>query len=260
MESIYNLFGKLMQLPILASENGAGVDRLIILIHMLMLALFVGWSAYFLFVLWRFRAKRQPKADHYGVRGHASSYIEVGVAGIEIVILAVVAIPLWAQAVDVTKVIPTEGAVEIQVQGEQFVWNGRYTGPDGEFGSQDMQLISDSNKFGVDPDDPAGQDDIQVLNEYHVPVNKPVVAYISSKDVIHSFKVVAFRVCQDAIPGMRIPTWFTPTETGRYQVTCAQLCGNGHASMAGGFIVVDTQEDYDAWLASMTDAGDMNFE
>lgn len=254
MESIYNFFHKLLHLPVLASENGAGVDHLIIVIHLLMILLFVGWSSYFLYALWRFRARRHPKADHHGVRSHASSYLEVVVAGIEILILAAVAIPLWAKAVDVTKLPPEEGATEIQVVAQQFAWNGRYAGPDGKFGRQNMQLVSDSNVFGVDPEDEAGKDDVQVLNEFHVPVNKPVVAYVSSKDVIHSFKVIAFRVTQDAIPGMRIPTWFKPVQTGRYQINCAQLCGNGHASMAGGFLVVETQEEYDAWLASMSGA------
>jgi cytochrome c oxidase subunit 2 len=259
METIYNLFHKLLHLPVLASENGVGVDHLIVLIHLLMVALFVGWFSYFLFTLWRFRAKRHPKADHHGVRSHASSYLEMVVAGIEVLILAGVAIPLWAKAVDVTKITPEEDATQIQVVAQQFAWNGRYAGPDGKFGSQNMQLVSDSNVFGVDPADEAGKDDVQILNEFHVPVNKPVVAYISSKDVIHSFKVIAFRVTQDAIPGMRIPCWFKPVETGRFQINCAQLCGNGHSSMTGGFLVVDTQEDYDAWLAANS-GGATSFE
>ena len=101
---------------------------------------------------------------------------------------------------------------------------------------------------------PNGKDDVQVLNEMHVPVNKPVIGYISSKDVIHSFKVIAMRVTQDAIPGMRIPIWFKPTKEGRYQINCAQLCGNGHSSMSGGMLVVESQEAFDKWLASKAGA------
>src|SRR5437660_452312 len=82
------------------------------------------------------------------------------------------------------------------------------------------------NLFGSDPTDEHGKDDVQVLNEIHVPVKKPVMIYISSKDVIHSFKVISMRVTQDAIPGMRVPVHFTPTQEGRYQINCAQLCGN----------------------------------
>jgi cytochrome c oxidase subunit 2 len=117
-----------------------------------------------------------------------------------------------------------------------------------------MKFVSSDNVFGVDPADPKGKDDVQVLNEIHVPVNKPVICYVSSKDVIHSFRVVAMRVTQDAIPGMRIPTWFKPTKIGTYQIYCAQLCGNGHASMAGGRLVVQSQDDFNKWLASKSGA------
>lgn len=241
---------KLLGLPPLAAETGQGVDNLIIWIHWLMIALFVGWLAYFVIALWCFRRSRQPRADHFGVRNHASSYIELAVAGVEAVLLIFVAVPLWARAVD--KLPKESEATVIQVVAQQFAWNARYAGKDGAFGKQDMRLVSSDNAFGAIPDDPNGQDDVQVLNELHVPVNKPVICYISSKDVIHSFKVLAFRVTQDAIPGMRIPIWFKPTQEGRYQIKCAQLCGNGHTSMSAGFVVVESQESFDAWLESKT--------
>jgi len=253
------LIRKALGLPLLASENGKGVDDLIIWIHWLMIALFVGWLAYFLIALWRFRAKRNPKADHHGVRGHASNYIELAVAGIEIALLVFLALPLWAKAVDVTKIPQTSEVTNIQIVAQQFAWNARYAGPDGEFGRQDMKLVSSTNVFGLDYSDPKATDDVAVMNEIHVPVNKPVVAYISSKDVIHSFKIIALRVTQDAIPGMRIPAWFEPTMEGRFQINCAQLCGNGHSSMAQGFLVVESQEAYDKWLASKT-GGATSFE
>jgi cytochrome c oxidase subunit 2 len=244
------LIRKALGLPVLASENGKGVDDLIVWIHLLMIALFIGWLGYFLYTLWRFRARRNPKADHHGVRGHASNYIELAVAGIEIAILVLVAIPLWAKAVDVTKIPQAGEATNIQIVAQQFAWNARYAGPDGQFGKQDMKLVNATNVFGLDHSDPKAADDVAVLNEIHVPVNKPVVTYISSKDVIHSFKILALRVTQDAIPGMRIPAWFKPTKEGRYQINCAQLCGNGHSSMAQGFLVVESQEAYEKWLAS----------
>jgi len=253
------LIRKALGLPLLASENGKGVDDLIIWIHWLMIALFVGWLTYFLIALWRFRAKRNPKADHHGVRGHASNYIELAVAGIEIALLVFLALPLWAKAVDVTKIPQTSEVTNIQIVAQQFAWNARYAGPDGEFGRQDMKLVSSTNVFGLDYSDPKATDDVAVMNEIHVPVNKPVVAYISSKDVIHSFKIIALRVTQDAIPGMRIPAWFEPTMEGRFQINCAQLCGNGHSSMAQGFLVVESQEAYDKWLASKT-GGATSFE
>ena len=243
---------KFLGLPVLASKNGQDVDNLIIYVHWLMIALFVGWVSYFLFTLYRFRRSRHPKADYHGVRSHASNYIELTVAGIEAVLLVFVAVPLWARAVD--KRPPESESTVIQIVAQQFNWNIRYPGKDHTFGRQDMRWVSDSNVFGVDPNDPNGKDDVQTLNEIHVVVNKPVIAYISSKDVIHSFKIIAMRMTQDAIPGMRIPIWFTPTKEGRYQINCAQLCGNGHSAMSGGFLTVESQEDYDQWLKSRSGA------
>jgi len=114
-----------------------------------------------------------------------------------------------------------------------------------------MHFVNETNLFGLDFADPQTKDDVPVtpLGEMHVPINKPVICYITSKDVIHSFKIIAMRVTQDAIPGLRTPIWFKPTHEGRYQINCAQLCGNGHANMAQGILVVDSQEAYDKWLA-----------
>jgi cytochrome c oxidase subunit II len=244
--------GKILGLPPLASENGQGVDDLIIYVHWLMLALFVGWIIYFFYAVNRFRSSRNPKADYVGVRNHASSYMEITVAAIEAVLLIFIAVPLWAKAVDK---FPSPGeSTVIQVVAQQFAWNARYAGPDGVFGRQDMKFVASDNIFGVDPTDANGKDDIQVLNEIHVPVGKPVIIYLSSKDVIHSLKIIAMRVCQDAIPGLRIPVWFKPTTIGRYQINCAQLCGNGHAAMTGGFITVESQADFDKWLRSKSGA------
>lgn len=243
-------FEKLLFMPVLASENGRHVDDLIIYIHWLMIALFVGWFGYFLYALWRFQARRNPKADHIGVRSHASSYVEVVVAGIEVVLLVFIAIPLWGKSSDVSQVSKEPNAVPIQIVAQQFDWNVRYPGKDGKFGKQDMTLVTDTNLFGIRPDDLDGKDDVQTATQIHVPVNRPIVVYLSSKDVIHSFKIIALRVTQDAIPGMRIPTWFKATKEGTYQINCAQLCGNGHYAMSRGLLIVESQEAFDKWLAS----------
>jgi cytochrome c oxidase subunit II len=251
-------FGKILHLPELAAvKNGTPVDNLIIYIHWLMIALFIGWFGYFVYCLLRFNARRNPKADHAGTKSHLSTYIEFGIIIAELVILIGFAIPMWATASDVTKIPDADKATQVQIVAQQFAWNARYPGPDGKFGRQSMAFVTSENPFGVDPNDPAGKDDIQKISfaEMHVPVNKPVICYVSSKDVIHSFKIIAMRVTQDAIPGMRIPCWFEPSRVGRYQINCAQLCGNGHTSMSSGFVVVDTQEDYDKWLAAQTPAG-----
>jgi cytochrome c oxidase subunit II len=94
------LTSKLLGLPELASVHGKDVDKLIIYVHYLMIVLFVGWGAYFLYALWRFRRGRNPKADYVGVTGHASSYLELAVAAVEVVLLVGFAVPLWAKVVD----------------------------------------------------------------------------------------------------------------------------------------------------------------
>ncbi|MEO8429724.1 MAG: cytochrome c oxidase subunit II [Verrucomicrobiota bacterium] len=243
---------KLLGLPVLASEHGKDVDNLIIYVHWLMIVLFVGWVAYFIYVLIRFRKSRNPTADYVGVKSHASNYIEGGVALAEGILLIGFAVPLWAKAVDR---FPNENdATTIRVIAQQFGWNMRYPGKDGIFGRQDMSLLTPENPLGVDKSDPHSKDDIQTLNEMHVPVNKAVIIHLTSKDVIHSFKVIALRVCQDAIPGMQIPLWFKPLKEGRYQINCAQLCGAGHYNMSLGMLTVESQEKFDKWQAEQSKA------
>lgn len=252
---------KLLGLPELASKHGQDVDNLIIYLHLLMGALCVGWFLYFCYALLRFNKRANPKADYVGIRGHLSSWIELAVAIAEGVLLLGVAVPKWAQAVDQ---FPTaaDRPTTIEVIAQQFNWNVIYPGPDGEFGRRDASLVSTDNLFGQDKDDPKGKDDLVLKDIIHVPVDKPVVIYLSSRDVIHSFKVIAMRVTQDAIPGLRIPLHFTPTKIGVYQINCAQLCGIGHSSMAGGRLYVDSQADYEKWLASKAKAsgGATSFE
>ena len=259
MEDFLTFTGKLLGLPVLASQQGREVDKLIVCFHLLMGALFVGWLIYFAVVLVRFRRERHPQADYKGVTGHTSSYLEAAVAVIEAVLLFGLAVPLWAKAVD--KFPAKSDSTEVQIVAQQFAWNARYPGADGVFGKQDMRWVTPTNVFGVDPTDPKGKDDIQTLNEIHVPLvkmangdYKPVILYISSKDVVHSFKVIAMRLTQDAIPGMRIPIWFRPTREGRFQINCAQLCGNSHSAMSQGFLVVENEAAFEKWKASKVGA------
>ncbi len=246
---------KFLPLPPLASVHGQKVDALMIYVHLLMIALFIGWFLYFLYAIWRFRSSRNPKADYVGSTTHASSYIEVAVAVVEGVLLFGLAVPMWAASVD--KFPDPKSSTVVRITARQFNWMARYPGADGIFGKQDINLLSTENPMGLIAKDPKlkntdtnGLDDILLeSNEVAVPVDKPVIVHVSSLDVIHSFKVVALRVTQDANPGMSIPFHFTPTAIGTNYIQCSQLCGLGHASMMGLFKVM-SQPDYDAWLAA----------
>ena len=85
-------------------------------------------------------------------------------------------------------------------------------------------------------------------NELHLPVGRPAIIWLSTKDVIHSFALPQMRVKQDAVPGIPQPVWFTPTETGQWEIVCSQLCGLGHYRMRG-FYTIQTQTEFDDWLA-----------
>jgi len=137
-------------------------------------------------------------------------------------------------------------AVVVQLVAEQFAWNFHYAGKDGKFGKSSAATMSGDNPLGLDPDDPAGKDDITTVNQFHVPVNKDVIVELSSKDVIHSFNIPVLRVKQDAIPGTRIPVWFRATQPGHFELACAQLCGLGHYRMRAD-VLIDNPEDYAKW-------------
>jgi cytochrome c oxidase subunit II len=245
-------------LPPLATAHGAQIDGLIGWTHIFMLVLFVGWGGFFAYCLVRFRRSRQPVANYAGVKSHTSSYLEVAVLVVEMVLLFAFSIPLWAARVD--RMPAANEALLVEVTGEQFAWNIHYAGPDGVFGRTDIKLLDlQSNPLGLDRSDPAAKDDVTTVNQLYLPVNKPIIVRLRSKDVIHSFGVPEFRVKQDAIPGLTIPIWFVPNVTTaemrartknpefQYEIACAQLCGLGHARMRG-FVTVETADEFQKWI------------
>ena len=227
------------------SLHGKQIDDLIFMVHVLMAILFVGWGLYFLYVLYRFSEKRSPRADYIGVRTHASSYIEAGVAAVEIILLVVISIPAWYRWA--TPPDKSKNPLEIRVVAEQFAWNVHYPGPDGVFGRTEPRLVGPDNPLGLDREDPAGRDDITTINRLNLPVGKPAIIFLSSKDVVHSLGLPQMRVKQDAIPGLIQPVWFTPMRTGQWDIACSQLCGIAHFRMKGVY-EIQSQADFDAFL------------
>jgi cytochrome c oxidase subunit II len=236
---------KLLGMPVQASTHAAELDQMSVLVHWLMLIMFVGWGIFFIFVLFRFRSSANPKASYTGAKGKISKGTEVAVAVVEVILLVFYAIPAWAKRVNA---FPSESeAVVVRVIGEQFAWNIHYPGPDGRFGRTDINLVSADNPIGLDRRDAAAKDDITTINQLNLPVDRPVLVHLSSKDVIHSFGLFEMRVKQDAIPGMTIPVWFIPNRIGEYEITCSQLCGLGHFRMRG-FITIQSDADYKKWF------------
>jgi cytochrome c oxidase subunit 2 len=220
-------------------------------VHWFMIALFIFWTAFFFVCLFRFWHKNNPKASYDGMKSHFSSHMEVAVIIIEAVLLLGFAFPLWANRVDDWEKVKDMNPVRARVVGWQFGWTYHYPGLDGKFGRVNPDLISDSNFLGIDYTDPNAHDDF-IDSTLKLPVSRPAVLNISTRDVIHNYAIVPMRVQQDAIPGKEISMWFTPVKTMETSVVCAQLCGEGHANMIGTMEIVP-QADYDEWAKSKSE-------
>jgi cytochrome c oxidase subunit II len=181
------------------------------------------------------------------------------VPAIVMAILVAIGLRNW---MNVTSEAPADANV-IEIVGKQFNWIIRYPGKDNVLGKRNYKNINDANNvLGLDKNDPANADDIiSQSGEMHLVVNKPVKLIIGSRDVIHDVGLPHFRLKMDAVPGITTTMWFTPKVTSAqmklntnnpnfvYEISCDQMCGKGHYSMRGT-IIVETQEEYDKWLAS----------
>jgi cytochrome c oxidase subunit 2 len=233
-------------LPIAASTFASRIDNSLKLLHWVMGLIFVLWGVFFVYCLVRFRRGKNPQAD-YGVvkKGAVASFLpDAFVLIFELWLIFAIGFPAWSMIKDDFPL--KENSTVVELVAEQFAWNFQYAGADGIFGKRDPKQINSGNTLGIDTSDPASKDDIISINELHVPLGKPTILYMTSKDVIHSFFVPEFRVKQDVVPGMRIPLWFDATKTGRYEIGCAQLCGLGHYRMRAE-VVVHTPEEFEAW-------------
>lgn len=227
----------------IASDWGS-IDFTINLTFWVTGAVFVLINLFMAYCVFRFRHKEGQKAAYEP----ENAKLEIGLSTITAIGVVAMLAPglfVWAQFVTV----PDE-ATEYEVVGQQWQWSFRYPGRDGVLGTVDTQFISEANSFGVNPEDPNGQDDILIEDPVmYLPIGKPVKALLRSKDVLHNYTVPQFRVKMDMVPGTVTYLWFTPTLLGSYDILCEELCGIGHHVMRGQVVVVE-QAEYDAWLNS----------
>jgi cytochrome c oxidase subunit 2 len=234
-------------LPPAAAAHASDIDAIMGHVHLTMAVLFTGWLIYFLYVLFRYRADRNPVANPAGTRGRVAMFIFAGVMIAEATLLVGFALPMWF--VRTGPPPASDSPLIIRVVAQQFAWNVHYAGPDGRFGETSMKLISDTNPVGVDRNSQYGKDDLITIGDLHLPVNRPVVIELSSLDVIHSFGITAMRVKQDVNPGLASTVWFTPTEIGEFEVACSQLCGAGHYRMRA-VVTVESEAAFRTFLAT----------
>jgi cytochrome c oxidase subunit 2 len=211
-----------LKLPENVSTYGGQIDGLFRLILWITGVIFVVVELLLLYFLFRYR-HREGRTARYT---HGSNRLEVIwtiVPAIICVVLALLSRRSWAE---IKQNMPKQ-AMNVEITAEQFAWNIRYPGPDGKLETPD---------------------DIVTLNQLHMPVGRPVIVTLHSKDVIHSFFLPEFRVKQDAVPGMTTRIWFEATRVGNWEIACAELCGLGHYRMKG-FVTVETPEEFERWLA-----------
>ena len=205
---------------------------------------FVACNVFLAYCIWKFRQRDGHKAvyepENAGLEARLSIFTTVGV-------VAMLAPGLFVWASFVT---PPENALEYEVLGQQWQWQFRYPGADGILGTADTGFVSETNPFGINPEDPNGMDDV-VVNDpnMHLAVNQPVKALLRSNDVLHNYTVPQFRVKMDLVPGLVSYLWFDPTQEGTYDIMCEELCGIGHFVMRGS-VTVEPQSDYDTWIAA----------
>jgi cytochrome c oxidase subunit 2 len=205
------------------STFAGDIDRIYYIILAITGIAFFVVEAVLIWFLFKYRARPGRPAVYI----HGSNKAEViwtTVTAVTVVIIGLMSGGVWNR-IKGRDSVPA-GAYPIAVHAKQFEWNATYPGPDGQL---------------------ASADDFTIRNEIHVPVNRPVVVHLTSEDVIHSFSVGAFRVKQDAVPGMHIRVWFQATEPGEYEVGCAELCGLQHYRMRA-VVIVHNPEDFEQWM------------
>jgi cytochrome c oxidase subunit 2 len=242
-----------------ASEQGVHIDTMLyITIAITGVVFFITQIALFWFSF-KYQESDERKAYYYP-HNNKLEVIWTVIPAIALTVLVGFGLYYWFK---ITGEAP-KNAMTVEVTGSQFKWEFRYPGKDNILGKKFYKEINEAknNPLGQLWDDPANQDDIYISGEpMHLVVNKPVKLVIGSKDVIHDVGLAHFRMKMDAVPGTPTTMWFTPRfttkqmqeKTGKpdfvYEISCDQMCGKGHWSMRGE-IVVETQEEFDRWLAS----------
>ena len=227
--------------PTPISEHAPALDRqfmitiLVVGISFTAAQIGLGWA------IWKFRDTGKP--GDRAIYSHGSNRLEVlwtVITAVVFISLAVMGQSVWA-SLRLHDAPP--GSYTVEAVAQQFQWNFHYAGADNKFGRTDPTLIDDGalNFIGLDSADPAAKDD-SVTSALAIPVNRPVELRLRSKDVIHNFWVPQLRFKQDLVPGMEIKVHFTANKVGKYELACAELCGQLHFKMKSYMLVLPEEE------------------
>jgi len=195
----------------------------------------LGWT------VWKYR-DTGASADR-AIYTHGSNRLEVlwtVITAVVFITLGLMGQSVWA-SLRLNDAPP--GSYTVEVVAQQFQWNFHYAGKDNKFGRTDPKFIDDGslNFIGLDANDATGADD-SVISSLVIPVGRPVELRLRSKDVIHNFWVPQLRFKQDLVPGMEIKVHFTANKVGKYELACAELCGQLHFKMRSYMLVLPEQD------------------
>jgi len=224
------------------ASNWGIIDTTIQITFVVTGIVFVSVLLFTAYCIYRFRYRKDRRSE-YKPEDPKLEWWLTGLTSVGVVIMLAPGLFAWNQFVTV----PEDAAV-FEVVAQQWNWKYRYPGKDGILGTSDARNIDDDNPFGLNPDDPNGQDDVLIDDsELHLPIDQPVKVLLRSIDVLHDFYIPEVRAKMDMVPGMVTYFWFTPIRTGTFDVLCFELCGVGHYQMRGT-LVIESASDFEAWL------------
>jgi cytochrome c oxidase subunit 2 len=244
-----------------ASKQGEAYDSMFLVTVIVTGIVFLITHALLFWFAFKYKATNDNQKSYFLAHNNKLELIWTTIPAIVMAVLVAIGLRNW---MNITSAAPKDAAV-VEITGKQFNWIIRYPGKDNVFGKRNYKDINDAtNILGINDKDPASADDIVAQNgEVHMVVGKPFKFIIGSRDVIHDVGLTHFRLKMDAVPGITTTLWFTPTITSAkmkemtknpnfvYEISCDQMCGKGHYSMRGT-IIVETQEEYDAWMAKQS--------
>lgn len=250
-------FGKTLFPQGSASVEGETIDQMLYITIAVTGVVFIITQILLFWFAFKYQEKEGRKAFYFP-HNNKLELLWTTVPAIFLTVLVALGLRFWFK---ITKDAP-DNAIVVEITGHQFAWDYRYPGKDGVLGKRNYKLYNQpsGNTLGVDFNDEKSWDDLHTT-EMHIPKGRPVKLVIGAMDVIHDVGLSHFRMKMDAVPGIPTTMWFTPQYTTEemkkrtgnpnflYEISCDQMCGQGHFSMRG-IIVVDTPEDYQKWLDS----------
>ncbi|SKB65307.1 cytochrome c oxidase subunit II [Daejeonella lutea] len=240
-----------------ASEHGMDIDFMFNITLIITTIVFILTHIALFGFSYQYRGSKERKAYFYP-HNNALERIWTIVPAIALTVLVLLGFFTWRSITNVSEE-DQKKAMNIEVIGEQFKWNLRYSGEDNSIGKRNFKLTTPTNGLGIDFKDQKSWDD-KLVGEIVIPVGKPVRVTIGSKDILHSFYLPDFRVQINAVPGMPTYFQFTPRLTTAqmrekrnnpaydYVLLCAKICGAGHYNMQAKVTVV-TEAEYAVWIA-----------